>query len=162
MSSYQFELAFRQYVAAFDGTNALSPAEFKTLFDKLHHNDLEYRLVDEKVIGGDGMMHLKAKKPLTRDEKFESHSKIYASGHKVTLIYFRKIGLDCIDTKVLIVKNGEEDEIRRVVHTISDGKAVLSQEIDESIPSKVLGAQCAGAVYKCRLNTSDVQVYKRY
>ena len=134
MSSYnQFELAFRKYVAAFDGTNDLSPAEFKTLFDNLHHKDLKYRLIDEKVIGGDGMMHLKAKKPLTRDEKFESHAKMYASGHKVTLIYFRKISLDCIDTKVRIV-NGEEDEIRRVVHTISGGKAVLSQEITPGLP----------------------------
>jgi len=26
--SYKFELALRQYVAAFDGKNAISPAEF--------------------------------------------------------------------------------------------------------------------------------------
>jgi len=30
MSSYQFELVLRQYIAASDGTNDLSPSEFKS------------------------------------------------------------------------------------------------------------------------------------
>ena len=145
MSSYQFELAFRQYVAAFDGTNDLSPAEFKTLFDKVHHKDLTYR-TDEKVIGKDGMMHFKAKE-LTREEIFALHSKHYASGQKVTLIHFRKIGMDCIDIKVRLVI-GEEETIVRVVNTISDGKVALSQEMDESFPLKIVGAKCAHKWYK--------------
>ena len=147
MSSYQFELAFRQYIAAFDGTNDLSPAEFKTLFDKVHHKDLTYRLTDEKVIGKDGIMHLKARTSLTREEIFELHSKKYASGQKVTLIHFRKIGMDCIDIKVRLVI-GEEETIVRVVDTISDGQAVLSQEMNESFPLKVVGAKCAHTWYK--------------
>ena len=130
MSSYQFELAFRQYVAAFDGTNDLSPAEFKTLFDKVHHKDLTYHLVHERVIGDDGMIYLKARKPLTSEEIFALHSKHYASGKKGTLIHFRKIGMDCIDIKVRLVI-GEEETIVRVINTISDGQAVLSREIDE-------------------------------
>ena len=147
MSSYQFELAFRQYIAAFDGTNDLSPAEFKTLFDKVHHKDLTYRLTDEKVIGKDGIMHLKARTPLTREEIFELHSKHYASGQKVTLIWIRKIGMDCIDIKVRLVI-GEEETIVRVVNTISDGQVALSQEMDESFPLKVVGAKCAHKWYK--------------
>ena len=147
MSSYQFELAFRQYIAAFDGTNDLSPAEFKTLFDKVHHKDLTYRLTDEKVIGRDRIMHLKARTPLTREEIFELHSKHYASGQKVTLIHFRKIGMDCIDIKVRLVI-GEEETIVRVVNTISDGQVALSQEMDESFPLKIVGAKCAHKWYK--------------
>ena len=147
MSTYQFELAFRQYVAAFDGTNDLSPAEFKSLFDNVHHKDFNYRPKDEKVIGGDDMMHLKAKAPLTREEIFQLHSKHYASGQKVTLIHFRKIGLDCIDIKVRLV-TGKEDTTVRVVNTISGGQVVLSREIDESFPSKILEAKCASTVYK--------------
>ena len=127
MSSYQFEHAFRQYIAAFDGTNDLSPAEFKTLFDKVHHKDFKCRLMDEKVIGDDGTIHLKPRKLITRDQKFEAFSKRYASGTKVSLIYFRKIGMD-IDAKFCI-NNGKEETIHRVVYTISGGKAILSQEI---------------------------------
>lgn len=147
MSTYQFELAFRQYVAAFDGTNDLSPAEFKSLFDNVHHKDFNYRPKDDKFRGGNGMIHVKAKAPLTREEIFQLHSKHYASGQKVTLIHFRKIGLDCIDIKVRLV-TGKEDTTVRVVNTISGGQVVLSREIDESFPSKILEAKCASTVYK--------------
>lgn len=149
MSTYQFELAFRQYVAAFDGTNDLSPAEFKSLFDNVYHKDFNCSSKDEKVLGGDDMMHLKATqlKLRTREEIFQFHSKHYASGQKVTLIHFRKIGLDCIDIKVRFV-TGKEDFTVRVVHTISGGQVVLSRDIDESFPLKVLGAKCANAVFK--------------
>ena len=148
MSTYQYELAFRQYIAAFDGTNNLSPAEFKSLFDNVHHKDFNHRLMDEKVIGRDGMMHLKkARTSMTREEIFQLHSKHYASGQKVTLIHFRKIGLDCIDIKVRLV-TGDEETTVRVVNTISGGQVVVSREIDESVPLKVLEAKCASAVYK--------------
>ena len=146
MSTYQFELALRQYIASFDGTNDLTPAEFKSLFDNVYHKDF-YRLKDERVLGGDGMMHLKSK-AMTREEIFQFYSKHYASGQKVTLIHFRKIGLDCIDIKVRLV-TGKEVTTVRVVSTISGGQVVLSREIDESFPLKqVLGAKCANAVYK--------------
>ena len=112
--SYQFELALRQYIAAFDGTNDLSPAEFKSRFDNVYHKDFIFVPKDERVIGGDGMMHLKARSPLTREEVFQQDSKHYASGHKVTLIHFRKIGLDCIDIKLCFVDGKEESTVRDV------------------------------------------------
>ena len=127
MSSYQFELAFCQYIRAV----------FKSLYDNAHHKDFNYLPKDEKVIGGDGMMHLKAVTPVTREEIYQLHSKHYASGQKVTLIHFRKIGLDCVDIKVRPV-NGEEETTVRVVNTLSNSQVVLSREIDESIPLKVL------------------------
>ena len=33
---YQFELALRQYIAAFNGTNDISPEEFKARFNNLY------------------------------------------------------------------------------------------------------------------------------
>ena len=42
MSSYQYELALRQYIAAFDGTNNVSPAEFQSRFDNLYHKDFTF------------------------------------------------------------------------------------------------------------------------
>ena len=152
MSTYQFELACRQYIAAFDGTNDLSPAEFKTLFDNVHHKDFKYRLMDEKIIGDDGTIHLKAKKPVTREEKFASISKKYASGDKIELMYFRKIGMDCIDIKVRIV-NGEEEKNHREVLTISDGQAILSQEILPGLPPvrpRMTGCKPATPIYSRR------------
>ena len=49
--SYQFELALRQYIAAFDGTNNISPAEFKSRFDNLYHKDYTFRPKDGKTMG---------------------------------------------------------------------------------------------------------------
>ena len=151
MSSYQFEHAFRQYIAAFDGTNDLSPAEFKTLFDNVHHKDFKYRLMDEKVIGDDGTIHLKARKLITREEKFVSISKRYASGTKVSLIYFRKIGMECIDAKFCIA-NGKEETIHRVVLAISDGQAILAQEILPGSPPvrPCIGCTPATPIYSRR------------
>ena len=105
--SYQFELALRQYIAAFDGTNDLSPAEFKSRFDNVYHKDFIFVPKDERVIGGDGMMHLKARSPLTREEVFQQDSKLYLCPQTtamLTLIHFRKIGLDCFDIKLRLVK----------------------------------------------------------
>ena len=94
-------------------------------------------------------MHLKAVTPVTREEIYQLHSKHYASGQKVTLtlIHFRKIGLDCVDIKVRLV-NGKEETTVRVVNTLSNSQVVLSREIDESFPLIVLGAKCANVVYK--------------
>ena len=145
--SYQFELALRQYIAAFDGTNDLSSSEFKSLFDNVYHKDFILKPKDEKVIGGDDMMHLKARSPLTREEVFQRDSKLYASGLQVTLIHFRKIGLDCIDIKLRLV-NGKEETTVRVITTIAAKQAVVSQEIDETFQFKVLAAKCSSALYK--------------
>lgn len=121
MSSYQFELALRQYVAAFDGgsTNKkISPEEFKTLFDNLYHKDFTY-------ITKDGLK-------LTREQVYEREvQKLADGGTTVTLVHFRKIGLDCMDVKLGIV-NGDEKRTVRAVSTISAGKAVISKEIDET------------------------------
>ena len=142
MSSYHFELALRQYFAAFDGTNNISPAEFKSRFDNLNHKDFTFRLKDGTI--------------LTREEVYEHDTKLLASGTKVSLIYFRRIGLDNIDIKVGLT-NGEEYRTFRVVVTITGGQAVICREIDESEEAnffyltpatQVMEAKVTNAVYK--------------
>ncbi|KAL7497744.1 hypothetical protein ACHAWT_007259 [Skeletonema menzelii] len=152
--SYQFELALRQYIAAFDGTNNnISSAEFRSRFDNLYHKDFTFRPKDGKIMGKDGFTAVKSKDPLTREEVYEKEARKLASGTKVTLIHFRKIGLDCVDIK-LGLANGEEESTIRVVTTITAKQAVVSREIDESpesnhfFPKKLVEAKCESAVYK--------------
>jgi len=142
--SYQFELALRQYIAAFDGTNNISPAKFQTRFDNLYHKDFTFLSKDEKT--------------LTREAVYEREASKLANGTKVTLIHFRKIGLDCIDIKLGLVNGGEEYAVRAVT-TITAKQAVTSKEIDESPEANfwspelttklmVIGADCKSVVYK--------------
>ena len=142
--SYQFELALRQYIAAFDGTNNISPAKFQTRFDNLYHKNFTFLS--------------KHGKTLTREEVYEREASKLANGTKVTLIHFRKIGLDCIDIKLGLVNGGEEYAVRAVT-TITAKQAVTSKEIDESPEANfwspelttklmVIGADCKSVVYK--------------
>ena len=140
--SYQFELALRQYIAAFDGTNNISPSEFKSRFDNLYQKNFIFHTKDGKI--------------LTREEVYERESSQLASGTKVTLIHFRKIGLECFDIK-LGLANGEEHSTIRAVTTMSIKQAAVSREIDESPEanvfiltptSKVIEAEVKSAAYK--------------
>ena len=56
--SYKFELALRQYIAGFDCTNNLSPAESKSLFDMSTTRISYHNPRMERFLGGDDMMHL--------------------------------------------------------------------------------------------------------
>ena len=159
---YRFELALRQYIAAFDGTNSISQADFQSRFDNLHHKNFTLYPKDEKVTGEDGLITTKKQAPLSRDEVFEVWSSKLASGTKMTLIHFRKIGLDCIDVKVRQV-TGQEENTFRVISTLSDSQVVVSREIDEShennlfymkgrnnpLPfAQMMGAKCENVAYK--------------
>ena len=132
MSSYQFELALRQFIAAFDGTNSISQADFRSRFDNLYHKNYTFQPKSENVRGEDGLLTTKKQAPLSRDEVFEVLSNKLASGTKMTLIHFRKIGLDCIDIKVRQVTPGQEENTLRVISTLSDSQSVVAREIDES------------------------------
>ena len=115
--SYQYEIALRQYIAAFDGTNSISQEEFKSRFDNLHHKDYTF--------------HASNGNALTREQMYERHANQFSSGTKATLIHFRKLGLDCFDVKIAL-DNGEKHMTIRKVTTISDKRAVVAKEIDES------------------------------
>lgn len=123
MSTYQFELALRRYVAAFNGKN-VSLADFKTRFDNIYHKDFTFLSKDGHKLPRDVVYEREV-------QKFTSHET------KVTLIHYRMIGLDCIDAKLGLV-TGDEERTVRAVSTLSSGKAVISKEIDESHNSKFL------------------------
>ncbi len=117
--SAQFEAALRKYIAAFDGTNDVSTAEFKSRFDNLHHKCFT--------------LLLRSKDLLTREEVFEFEASKLANGTKVTLVHFKKISLDCVDIKIKLSHlNDEENTTVRLVTAITADQAVGSREIKES------------------------------
>ena len=70
---YRFELALRQYIAAFDGTNSISPEEFKSRFDNLFHKDFNFlpKLVTTwKCVEGHWVCYRNTQRPLPRNEVF--------------------------------------------------------------------------------------------
>ena len=121
MSSYQFEIALRKFIAAFDGTNSISQADFQSRFDNLYHKNYTFKPKSENVRGEDGLLTTKKQAPLSREEVFEVWSNKLASGTKMTLMHIRKIGLDCIDVKVRQV-TGQEENTFRVISTLSDSQ----------------------------------------
>ena len=140
--SYQYEIALRQYVAAFDGTNNISQEEFKSRFDRLYHKDFTFH-----ASNGD---------TFTREQVYKMHEGQFSSGSKVTLIHSRKLNLDCFDVKIAL-DNGEKHMTIRKVATISEGKTVICREIDESEEAnffyltpatQVMEAKVTNAVYK--------------
>ncbi len=115
--SDQFESALRKYIAAFDGTNDVSTAEFKSRFDNLHHKCFT--------------LLLRSKDLLTREEVFELEASKLASGTKVTLVHFKKISLDCVDIKIKLSHLNDEENVRLVTAIAAD-QAVGSREIKDS------------------------------
>jgi len=74
----------------------------------------------------------------------------------MTLIYIRKIGLDCLDVK-LSEENADGDKALHVITTITAKKAIIYKEIDDTFensnpffPAKKAGALCSSTVYKCK------------
>ena len=136
--SYQFEIALRQYIAAFDGTSSISQADFQSRFDNLYHKNYTVVPINKTTFQSKGVM--------TRDEVFELESNMFADGTKMTLIHFRKIGLDCVDIMILM-ENGNKEAVIRTVTTISSKQAIKSKEITED-GKTMISASCASAVYK--------------
>lgn len=117
--STQFETALRKYIAAYDSSNGVSAAEFKSRFDNLHHKCFT--------------LLLRSKDLLTREEVFELEASKLANDTKVTLVHFKKISLDCVDIKIKLSHlNDEENTTVRFVTAIAADQAVGSREIKDS------------------------------
>ena len=114
--SYQYEIALRQYIDAFDGTNNISQEEFKSRFDRLYHKDYTF--------------HTKDGDTYTREQVYERHAGQFSKGIKAQLIHFRKIGLDCFDVKIALDNDDKHMTLRHVT-TISASQANIAKEIDE-------------------------------
>lgn len=150
--SHQFELALRQYIAAFDGKNGTSSDEFKTLFDNLFHQDFTF------LTKGCEYFKSSSQKPYTREQIYRREASKLAKGIKVDLVHFRKIGLNCRDIK-LRMTYGEEDYTARIAATFNANmQAIIFREIDESSEikknlissptTKVVEASCASVIFK--------------
>ena len=144
-SSNNAECALRQYFAAYDGT----PKEFEeveSLFDAAFHKKfaLARKSGGRKYIDGLRGNNVDEGKVLDRDAVKELHASYLNKGTKITLIHYRRIGLDCYDCEFRI-QNADEDETYRVVYTIEDGKIERSQEVNNDI--QVIRAKCSSALH---------------
>ena len=145
MSSNQAEIALRQYFAAYDGT----PKEFEeveSLFDAAFHKKFAlYRKTGgRKYIDTVRGNNVDEGKVLDRDAVKELHASYLNKGTKITLIHYRRIGLDCYDCEFRI-QNADEAETYRVVYTIEEGKIERSQEVNNDI--QVIRAKCSSALH---------------
>jgi hypothetical protein len=127
--TYTFERAFSHYISAFDGTCSISTAEFQSRFDNVFHDDFTFHCINDAS---------KEPSTLTREEVYVNEVTTWADGTKMALIHFRRIGLDCIDIKLRLAVNGENESISRVFLTITDDKAINAKEIDDSSTSSRL------------------------
>jgi len=139
------EIVLRQYFAAYDGT----PKEFEeveSLFDAAFHKKfaLNRKTGGRKYIDDLRGNNVDEGKVLDRDAVKELHASYLNKGTKITLIHYRRIGLDCYDCEFRI-QNADEDETYRVVYTIEDGKIERSQEVNNDI--QVIRAKCSSALH---------------
>ena len=133
------EPALRQYLAAFDGTPK-DFSEVEPLFDALYHQDFAST---QKLYNKDHHLELSDKygyEVSTRDEVKEMHADLLSKGSSVTLLHFRKVGLNCIDVEFRLT-NEEEDTNSRVIYSIEDGKLASAREVDSF--TSIVRARCA-------------------
>ncbi len=117
-----FEMAFRQYLAIFNGSPQSYFEDFEPLFEQLY-NDQAY-LEDEHG-------------PLSREETKARHAQLLAAGWKSEPIHFRRVGLNQFDVKYkLVLSEGKEVVVRKHITTI-DRKIAKIQDIDGSLPMLV-------------------------
>ena len=145
MSSNQAEIALRQYFAAYDGT----PKEFEEvelLFDAAFHKKfaLVRKTGGRKYIDGMRGNNVDEGTVLDRDAVKELHASYLKKGTKITLIHYRRIGLDCYDCEFRI-QNAEEDETYRVVYTLQDSKIERSKEVYNDLDT--IKAKCSSALH---------------
>ena len=145
MSSINAEITLRQYFAAYDGT----PKEFEeveSLFDAAFHK--KFKLVRKsggrKYIDDMRGNNVDEGLVLDRDAVKELHASYLKKGTTITLIHYRRIGLDCYDCEFRL-QNADEDETYRVVYTIEEGKIERSQEVNNDI--QVIRAKCSSALH---------------
>ena len=80
---------------------------------------------------------------LSCEEVKAMHVKYSSKASKITLVHYRRIGIDCVDVKFQ-VKNDEEERIARLVYSIEDEKLATAREVDSF--TSVLRARCASDI----------------
>ena len=148
MSSNKAEISLRQYFAAYDGTLKEFDEEVESLFDAAFHD--KFKLVrrsgGRKYIDGMQGNMVDEGTVLDRDAVKELHASYLSKGAKISLIHYRRIGLDCYDCEFRLRCNSEGiDEVYRVVYTLQDGKIERSQEVYNDLDT--IKAKCSSALH---------------
>ena len=152
--STECEAALRSYFAVFDGTKKEDFSNFDPLFDALYHDNFTLVLKDEASYASVepsifyGMT-------LSRDKVKDDHANKLSKGTTLTLIHFRKIGLNCVDVQFAL-KNEDEDIVIRAVLTIEDDKIVKATVVNDSFFS-VLKAKCSSAYHTYHVSMNKYQ-----
>ena len=85
----------------------------------------------------------------------DDHANKLSKGTTLTLIHFRKIGLDCVDVQFAL-KNEDEDKVIRAVFTIEHNKIVKAVNVDDTFFS-VLKAKCSSAFHTYHVSMNKYQ-----
>ncbi len=121
-SPLTFEMAFRQYLAIFNGSPQCYSEDFEPLFEQLYQDQVY--LEDDHG-------------PLSREETKARHAKLLAAGWKSQLIHFRRVGLNQFDVKYRFVSSEGEEVVVHKHITAIDRKIAKVQDIDGSLPMLV-------------------------
>jgi len=132
---------------AYDGT----PKEFEqveSLFDATFHE--KYTLVRKtggrKYIDGLRGNMVDEGTVLDRDAVKELHASYLKKGTNITLIHYRRIGLDCYDCEFRLQCNSEGiDDVYRVVYTLQGSKIERSREVYNDLDT--IKAKCSSALH---------------
>lgn len=147
MSSSNVEAALRRYYTSYDGT----PKQFEeveALFDSVYHENFTLFLNDNGDYIDPVRGNLVGRETiLDRDAVKKFHASYLTKGAKVTLIHFRRIGLDCVDVQFKVESKSKGDTREfRMVYTIEDNQIVRSQEVNDNFFS-VLRAKCSSGLH---------------
>ena len=138
------ESSLRKYLKTFNGTETEFSEEQDQLFNALFHDKFnkttEVYNKDREENLGDKYSY----KKVNREEVKAMHAKYSSEASKITLVHYRKIGIDCVDVEFQ-VKNGEGERNVRVVFSIEDEKFVTARDVD-SVTS-VLRARLASDIH---------------
>ena len=147
------EAALRSYFAVFDGSKREDFSYIEPLFDALYAKNFTLVLKNDDAYTSTASIFYGM--TLSRDQVKDDHAKKLSKGTKLTLIHFRKIGLNCVDVQFAL-KNEDEDIVIRAVLTIEDNKIVKATVVNDSFFS-VLKAKCSSAYHTYHVSMNKYQ-----
>ena len=78
----------------------------------------------------------------SRDEVKETQVAYFEEGFKLTIIHFRRVGLNCIDVQLRGGIEGKEDAEFRKVYAIEDNKVAWGKVVEDNFFS-AMKARCS-------------------
>ena len=78
----------------------------------------------------------------SRDEVKETQVAYFEEGFKLTIIHFRRVGLNCIDVQLRGGIEGKEDAEFRIIYAIEDNKVAWGRVVEDNFFS-AMKARCS-------------------